>query len=83
MPSVDVFTCWGFNVTGFPTIVLVGVPSSTVLISIVTGELSGSLLAKNRSNAVKYAPFASSFGAFPFKLSIFPPTLNDCARGST
>jgi hypothetical protein len=60
----------------------VGVPSSTVLISTFTGAFPASFLAKNKSTAVKKAPFISSFVDVGEGASIFPPTTNDCARGS-
>ena len=42
-----------------------------------------SLFAKKRSTAVKNAPFSSSFVPIGEGASILPPTLNDCASGST
>jgi hypothetical protein len=63
---------------------LVGVPNSTVLISTVTGQFPLSLLAKNKSTAVTKAPFESLLYPFAFGASPgFPPTVNDCASGST
>ena len=73
----------GLNVTGNPITVLVGVPSSTVRISTFTGAFPESLLAKNKSTAVKNAPFTSSNDDVGEGASIFPATTNDCARGST
>jgi hypothetical protein len=43
----------GLNVTGNPITVLVGVPSSTVLISTFTGAFPLSFLAKNKSTQLK------------------------------
>jgi hypothetical protein len=60
----------------------VGVPSSTVLISTFTGALPPSFVAKNKSTAVKNAPFTSSVVDVGEGASTFPPTTNDCARGS-
>ena len=82
LASVEIFTCSGFNVTGFPKITLVGVPNCTVLISHVTGAVPISFLAKKTSTAVKYAPLISSFALIAFGASIFPPTTKDCASGS-
>ena len=80
---VEIEISSGRNVTGFPITTLVGVPNSTVLISILTGLLLESLFAKKRSTAVKNAPFSSSFVPSGDGASILPPTLNDCASGST
>ena len=79
----ETLTSSGLNVTGVPITILVGVPSSTVLISTLTGAFPLSLLAKNKSTSVKNAPFTSSFELFGEGAYIFPPTTNDCASGST
>ena len=42
-----------------------------------------SLLAKNKSTAVKNAPFTSSFEEFGEGASILPATTKVCANGST
>ena len=81
--SFEILTWFGLSVTGNPITVLVGVPSSTVLISTFTGAFPESFLAKNKSTAVKNAPFTSSNDDVGEGASIFPPTTNDCARGST
>ena len=79
---MEVLTSDGFKVTGFPTIFLVGDPSLTVLISTLIGSLPfAGFLEKNKSNAVKNAPLASSFWPLMSGSSIFPPTLKVCANG--
>ena len=49
----DVWISEGFNVTDLPKTFLVGVPSSIVRTSTVTGALFESLLAKNMSTDVR------------------------------
>ena len=77
-PVLEIVISSGLSVTGSPITSLVGVPSSTVLISTLTGLLLLSLLAKNRSTAVKYAPLVSSFAPVGSEVVlILPPTVND------
>ena len=50
----------GVRITGFPIVVNVGVPSSVVLTSTLSGALPLSTVAKNKSTEVKNTPFTSS-----------------------